>query len=119
MRSLLLLLLITASCRDVDRDRQAPFSSNKPVERSAPVDHEYVQVRSSFEKRSRERLSKLDRRIAALEQSSRESAHETVLELRRDRNELAMRIDQISSQAKPTWDEFQARVQKLTRGGWR
>ena len=110
MRSLLFLLLITASCRDVDRDRQAPFSSSKTVERGPADDHEYVRVRSSFEQRSRERLTKLDQRIAALEKSGGESAHETVLELRRDRDELAARIDQISTQAKPAWDEFQSGV---------
>ena len=110
--SLGLLLLTTASCRDVDRDidRHGPTSS-KPVERSRPDDHEYVQVRSSFEQRSRERLAKLDQRIAALEKSGGESAHETVLELRRDRDELAARIDQASTQAKPAWDAFQSSVE--------
>src|SRR6184192_990838 len=116
MRSLLFLLLVltTASCRDVaPDDRNAPTSS-KPVERvpSSAIgdDHEYVRVRTSFEQHARDRLAKLDQRIAALEKSGGESAHETVLELRRDRDELATRIDQISKQAKPAWDEFQSSV---------
>lgn len=116
MRSILFavgsLLLVTASCRDVDQDNRAPFSS-KPIERAPTTadDHEYVRVRSSFEQHARERLAKLDQRIAALEKSGGESAHETVLELRRDRDELSARIDRISQQAKPQWDEFQSRVE--------
>ena len=111
MRTILLLLLITASCRDVDRGIASQPTSTKPVERTTPDDHEYVQVRSSFEQRSRDRLAKLDERIAELEKSAAASAHETVLELRHDRQELADRLDQIRVQAKPQWDDFQSHVE--------
>jgi len=86
--------------------------SPKTIEVTPKTDegHEYTRVRSQFETTSRERLSKLDARIKELEQSASESAHQTAQELRKDRDELAMRIDQIRDQAKPAWDDFQAKV---------
>ena len=139
MRSVLLLLLATAACRDFDRDieNRKPASAPKPVEEApardyepvpapattetAPAetersplkddDHEYVRVRSNFETTSRERLAKLDARIQELEQSASESAHQTAQELRKDRDELAIRLDSIRQQAKPKWDEFQSSVE--------
>ena len=114
MRTLLILLLATAGCRDVDHDLNShgPVSS-KPVEHAPATDndHEYSRVRSSFEQSSRDRLSKLDARIHELEQSANASAHQTAAELRRDRDELAARIDQIRTQEKPNWDAFQSRVE--------
>ena len=147
MRSVLLLLLATAACRDFDQDidKRKPVSAPKPVERLPPVnfdeapppapaptpetappettppagsrapatdnDHEYTRVRSSFESSSRDRLSKLDARIQELEQSASESARQTAQELRKDRDELAMRIETIRQQTKPKWDEFQSSVE--------
>jgi hypothetical protein len=145
MRSVLLLLLATAACRDFDRDinNRKPVSATKPVEQApardyepapapapapAPTttetvpaetersplkdgDHEYVRVRSNFETTSRERLSKLDARIQELEQSASESGRQTAQQLRKDRDELAMRLDTIREQAKPKWDEFQSSVE--------
>ena len=147
MRSVLLLLLVTAACRDFDRDiekRKPVSAAPKPVEQApldyepapatapeappapattepAPAqterspleddDHEYVSVRTSFENKSRERLSKLDARIQELEQSASESAHQTAAQLRKDRDELAMRLSTIREQAKPAWDDFQSSVE--------
>ena len=142
MRSVLLLLLVTAACRDFDRDieNRKPVSAPKPIEQVSPAtapeappaptrtetvpaetersplkdrdeDHEYVRVRSNFETTTRERLAKLDARIQELEQSASESAHQTAQELRKDRDELAMRLGTIRDQAKPKWDEFQSNVE--------
>ncbi|HUS27985.1 MAG TPA: hypothetical protein VMZ53_05735 [Kofleriaceae bacterium] len=131
MRTVLLALLATAACRgDISRDidNRAPAPAPKPVEttpadrdtaivpdddhaRVRDTDHEYVRVRSSFETSSRERLAKLDARINELEQSASESAHQTAAELRKDREELAVRLESAREQAKPAWDEFQSNVE--------
>jgi uncharacterized protein YdcH (DUF465 family) len=118
---LLLIMLATAACRgDVDLDpSRGPAPSPKPVEVTAPpetvtmegtapaetttverprmndAEHEWVNIRSRFEQTSRDRMAKLDARIQELEQSASESAHMTAQELRRDRDELAMRIEQV------------------------
>jgi BMFP domain-containing protein YqiC len=76
------------------------------------AEHEWVNIRSRFEQTSRDRMAKLDARIQELEQSASESAHMTAQELRRDRDELAMRIEQVRDQTKPAWDEFQADVEQ-------
>ena len=52
-----------------------------------------------------------DARIQELEQSASESARHTAQELRKDRDELAIRLDSIRDQAKPKWDEFQSDVE--------
>jgi hypothetical protein len=138
---LLLLATTACRDFDRDIENRKPASATKPVEQApardyepapapapAPTttetvpaetersplkdeDHEYVRVRSNFETTSRERLSKLDARIQELEQSASESAHQTAQELRKDRDELAMRLETIRQQTKPTWDEFQSGVE--------
>jgi type IV secretory pathway VirB10-like protein len=121
----------TAPTPRVDETPRAVDEAPPPVEAPRPIDetpktveppktvevtpktdegHEYARVRTQYETTSRERLAKLDARINELEQSASESAHQTAQELRKDRDELAMRIDQIREQAKPAWDDFQAKV---------
>ena len=136
MRTQLLLILLAAgACRgDVDIDtHRAPAPSPKPVETAPSVtvehdpptesgaaveprvkdaDHDWVNVRARFETTSRERMEKLDARIQELEQSANESARQTAQALRRERDELAMRIEQVRDQTKPKWDAFQSDVEQ-------
>ena len=113
MRELLLILLVAAGCKDVDQDIANRRPMSKPVETAPATDHdqEFDRVRSSYQTTAREHLAKLDARIHELEQSARASGRQTLAELRADRDELAKRIDDAQTQAKPTWDKFQADVQ--------
>jgi hypothetical protein len=104
------LLATSAACPDTDPSRSEPVEVRKPVESSPADDHEFANVRTSYETAIRERLHKIDAEIASIATSTDEQTQETAAKLRSQRDALATRLDTIEYQAKSGWDEFQAGV---------
>ncbi|NVB77665.1 MAG: hypothetical protein HOV81_04660 [Kofleriaceae bacterium] len=107
------ILASGSACRDTERSPTESVEVRKPVESSSPrtdSEHEFANVRSSYETAMRERLNKIDADIAGLATSADRATQETAAKLRAQRDALAKKLDTIGYQAKTGWDEFQAGV---------
>ncbi len=104
-----------AACRDADRPPHEMVEVGKPVEGTPPPrdeDHEFANVRSSYQNATRERLNQIDADIAALATSADRSTQETARRLRVQSAALGKKLDTIGYQAKTGWDEFQSGVSR-------
>lgn len=107
------ILASAPACRDTDCSPTESVEVTKPVESSPQTsddDHEFTNVRSSYERAMRERLNSVDAQIAALATSSDRATQETAAKLRTQRDALEKRLDTIGYQGKSGWDEFQSTV---------
>lgn len=99
MRTLVLMVLLAGACkgRPTDDDRS---TGAKIVE--AP-DDDFRQTRLAFQNQARARLAQINARI-------REVNDDASVQLRAQRDQLAMRVEKIDEQGESNWDAFRAEL---------
>ena len=121
------VVLGAGACRDTTDTTRPETKLNKPLEGVTepvprPMDHEvpatsteepstaeqeFVQTRKLYATRARERLERVDDKLAELRNRADARAKQAAAELRVRRDQLSRRLDTIGMQAKRGWDQFE------------
>ena len=111
-------LLGIAACREnttMETDQLGvgkPIASARQGPRTEEHDDDFIQTRSSFEKSTQERLDRIDDRIDQLESRTDSAGHNTAVQLRTMRDNIAERLSEVGRQTEAGWDRFEAEMSR-------
>ena len=95
--------------RDEQKDvREEQKDVNKQQKELAEAKIDLAQARTEYERSVRERLTKIDARIAQLEAKGDAKSKQAAADLRTKRNEASAKLDRIGERTESNWEEFKA-----------
>jgi hypothetical protein len=131
------LVLATGACRQSDENRGEDQALPRPIERVDPVpapaptetppaaqtepgaganasepDGEFVAARDTWGDSAKERLDRIEARIAELETRADETSREHAARLRAKQDELRTRLGTLQEQVKAGWTSFKEDLQR-------
>jgi chromosome segregation ATPase len=99
-----------AEQREDIRDEQKDVDKQK--QELAGAQHDLAQARAEYDRTARERLAKIDAKIAQLEAKGTEASRKAAADLRVRRDQAAAKLNDIGTRTESNWDSFKAEINR-------